>query len=98
VVILGLRTSAQECRVSDFTHPKLPVKFFNVCRLWKSSQAVSGKKYLSGFSCVCHRPAELSFSFDGEGFPTLCGELSLLARVLWSGQNGLGGDGSDQDF
>lgn len=54
------------------------------------------KQYLSGFSYVCHRPAELS-SFEGVGFPTLRCELSLLARVLWSGQDGLRA-GSVLDF
>lgn len=97
-VILGLRTSAHERQVSNFTHPKLTVKFFNVSRLWKSSRAVSMKQYLSAFSYVCHRLAELSFFFEGEGFPTLLCALSLLAKVLWSGQDGLGGDSSVLDF
>lgn len=98
VVILRLRTSAHKWQVSAFTHPKLPIKFFNRCKLWKSSQAVSMKQYLSGFSYVCHRPAELSFFFEWEGFPTLCCELSLVTRVLWFRQDGLRGDGSVLDF
>lgn len=98
VVILGLGTSAHKQQASAFTHPKLPIKFFNACRLWKSSQVVFMKKYLSGFSYMCHQPAELSFSFEGEGFPTLRCELLLLAMVLWSGQDGLGRDGSVLDF
>uniref|UniRef100_A0A8C0B1H6 Uncharacterized protein n=1 Tax=Buteo japonicus TaxID=224669 RepID=A0A8C0B1H6_9AVES len=60
VVILGLGTSAHKQQVSAFTHPKLPIKFFNVCRLWKSSQVVFMKKYQSGFSYMCHQPQACS--------------------------------------
>lgn len=97
MVILGLRTPAHTQQMSAFTLPKLTMNFFNEV-FWMSSRTVSMRQYLSGFSYVCHWPAELSFSFEGEGFPTLHGELSPLRRLLWSGRGGLGGDGPVLDF
>lgn len=84
--------------MSDFTDSRLTIKFFNVCELWKCSQALSMKQYRSGFSHVCFRPAGLSFAFEKEGSPTLHCEISLVTRVLWSGQDSLEGDGTILDF
>lgn len=54
------------------------------------------KQHSAGFSYVCHQPTELSF--EGEGFPSLCCKLPVCREVLWSRQDGLGGDGSVLHF
>lgn len=96
VVILGLGTSSHEWRVLLLI-PSSPSSSSMCAGSGRAPRGFFRKKYLSGFSYICHWPAELSFSFEGEGFPTLCCELSLLTSVIWCGQDGLGGDSSVLD-